>query len=407
MTFFQAPAQFKMPKKKSFSLTFKKEVIQFMDNQSAYAAAKYFGGRDNCFYDPSMFRQWYKKRAELENCGSNRCRATGGGRKPKLGSLEEIIYDEVIELRLAKVKVTRAFIAERALQLAQETGTDLKASDKFVDGFLKRYNFSLRRAANLTTLTDEQVIVRAVSFMKYLHQDFSLLNLSKTLLMDETATGYASMHITAVMAVWADGTKATPLIIHKGSGTKTVEIISESGINYTFHEKSWVDSEVIIKWIDVMFPIVDVTPGKCIVWDACKAHLSAAVKNHLKARDIKLIVIPRGMTAYFQAGDIGIFRCFKDFISELTDGWKNLNPPPNEVVREWIKEAWRQVNTEIVKSCVEAAGFSQNFRNWHISKHDVYGERFMKAWQSCVQSEDQVIIVLDSDDEDDPNFIFE
>ena len=27
-----------------------------------------------------------------------------------------------------------------------------------------------------------------------------------------------------------------------------------------------------------------------------------------------------------------------------------------------------------------SAGFSDNYENWHITKHDVYGERFREAW---------------------------
>jgi len=40
---------------------------------------------------------------------------------------------------------------------------------------------------NLTTLTDDQLIQRAVDYMKYLGMRRPFLNLSKTLCMDETA----------------------------------------------------------------------------------------------------------------------------------------------------------------------------------------------------------------------------
>ena len=29
---------------------------------------------------------------------------------------------------------------------------------------------------------------------------------------------------------------------------------------------------------------------------------------------------------------------------------------------------------------IRAAGFDDDYHNWHIAKHDVYGEKFRNAW---------------------------
>ena len=29
-----------------------------------------------------------------------------------------------------------------------------------------------------------------------------------------------------------------------------------------------------------------------------------------------------------------------------------------------------------------SAGFSSDFKDWHIAKHDVYGNHFIQAWES-------------------------
>ena len=33
-----------------------------------------------------------------------------------------------------------------------------------------------------------------------------------------------------------------------------------------------------------------------------------------------------------------------------------------------------------ISNSISAAGFSSDYRNRHIAKHDVYGERFRRAW---------------------------
>jgi len=71
-----------------------------------------------------------------------------------------------------------------------------------------------------------------------------------------------------------------------------------------------------------MFPLLDTSTGKCVVWDSCRAHISRAVKGHCANHRIELIIIPGGLTPYLQAGDIGIYHDFKDRISDLIDQWK-------------------------------------------------------------------------------------
>ena len=47
-------------------------------------------------------------------------------------------------------------------------------------------------------------------------------------------------------------------------------------------------------------------------------------------------------------------------------------------------DAWRQVSQSNIINSISAAGFSDNYRDWHISKHDVYGEQFRTAWGSAL-----------------------
>jgi hypothetical protein len=161
-----------------------------------------------------------------------------------------------------------------------------------------------------------------------------------------------------------------------------------------------------------MFPLIDTTTGKCIVWDSCRAHISKKIKTHCKARRIELIVIPGGLTPYLQAGDIGIYREFKDRICSLIDLWKrsdgveytrggNPKPPSNELIQSWVRDAWSGLSASNIKSSVLSAGFNPDSNQWHISKHDIYGSRFRRAYENTGDEVEQTVAEFEDIEQDD------
>ncbi|KAJ0390003.1 hypothetical protein ATCC90586_011761 [Pythium insidiosum] len=122
-----------------------------------------------------------------------------------------------------------------------------------------------------------------------------------------------------------------------------------------------------------------------------RAHIGREVKAHCGKRQIGMCVIPGGLTPYLQAGDIGIYKSFKDKMGSLVDAWKrsdqveytrggNPKPPSISVVTGWIRQAWQAVPQSVVDLSIARAGFSTQLDEWHIARHDVYGEQFHKAW---------------------------
>jgi hypothetical protein len=167
-----------------------------------------------------------------------------------------------------------------------------------------------------------------------------------------------------------------------------------------------------LRWIDQMFPLIDVTPGKCLVWDSCRAHIAKKVKEHCRNRNIELIVIPGGLTPYLQAGDIGIYREFKDKVCNLIDIWKrsdgvqytrggNPKPPPDAVVQGWVRDSWNGVSIQNIKRSILSAGFNEDHEQWHISKHDVYGARFLQAWINTGDETEATVEMFEEIPQDD------
>jgi hypothetical protein len=417
-----------------YSMAFKKEVLQHMEEYSlnVHQTWKYFCLKDNFNYEQSMFYQWKRNATAIMKAAPTKKRIPSGGRKPALGILEDIIADEIVELRIQKLKVTRDYIRDRARELAFESGIELDAGNSWCTKFLKRNGFSLRRVTNLTTLDDDTLVSRAVGYCKFLQSCLPDIDLSKTLLADETAvyfkdskrttvnetgkrhvvfrsTGFSSMRVTVLLSMWADGKKGTPLVIHKGKKNQ-FEFWNSHHVNFVNQEKGWVNSELLKGWINIMFPRLDTSPGMCIIWDSCRAHVSKEVKAHLENRGIKLITIPGGLTSYLQAGDIGVFKVFKDNLNVFIDDWKesdevqytakrNPKPPSHDTVHMWTDEAWKKIPRELIETCILAAGFDIDYKKWFIARNHVYGAKFRQKW-----TEDTGIVDLtDTEDEMTPD----
>ena len=110
-----------------------------------------------------------------------------------------------------------------------------------------------------------------------------------------------------------------------------------------------------------------------------------------------MCIVPGGLTPYLQAGDIAIYRAFKDILcGEINAGkesdqvsytkFGNPRPPSVETVCEWVRNAWRETSQDAVAHSIAAAGFSDNVYDWHIARHDVYGQKFLDAWEGAEEN---------------------
>jgi hypothetical protein len=140
------------------------------------------------------------------------------------------------------------------------------AATHWLAHFMARFDLSLRRRTNLTDLTDEKLVERAVAYMRFLEEAKARMNMEKTVLMDETAayfedartqtvdqsgarhviirsTGFASMRITVILAVTATGIKLPPVLIWKGKNSPSFE--KNQGVFVTYQPMAWVDSNLL------------------------------------------------------------------------------------------------------------------------------------------------------------------
>ncbi|CEG45513.1 DNA-binding centromere protein B (CENP-B) [Plasmopara halstedii] len=130
------------------------------------------------------------------------------------------------------------------------------------------------------------------------------------------------MRITVVLAVTASDRKLPPLMIWKEKkGNRAKSTVNSVWV--ANQPNFWVYSELLSGWIDRVFPPVLDSPVKALVWDSVRAHISKKIKAKCHQRDIAMCVVSGGLTPYLQAGNIGIYKAFKDNLSGLNDQWKH------------------------------------------------------------------------------------
>ena len=414
----------------------KRKYLDFMEAQAgvtAYKAWKKFR-RDHPNVTEPQVRQWAKKKEKILSrpAGS---RVSGGGRHALCADLEEILFEFIFHKRMKRERVTRAVIRAKAIELGRELGlVGFNASTGWLRRFLFRHDLTLRHVTNLTRLCDLEVITRGVNYLTYLQCVRDKYRPSDIISMDETAlcfettskstidvqgaqhvpmrtTGFASMRITAVLAVRANGTRVMPTTIFKGKREHAALI---NGC-YTFRQKNgWVDSALLCEWLGLVLPRI-VRGGRrgLVIWDSCRSHISAEVKSYCKLENIDLAVIPGGMTPYLQAGHSCYYKVFNDILNSYIEDWKdgplveytkmnNPRPPKKEIVNTWVRESWRAIDEELVRKGLRLSGITGALRNTYIANHDIYGENFLDAVAEREAAEcDFVAQVVQPDDDDE------
>jgi len=129
-------------------------------------------GKVDCDSSSMMQEEW----CICEDWALNNC-LSGGGRKPALGNIEDLLADEIFKIWILTNKVTKTFICDCARQWPKSMNEfdynwKLLHWDDF-DCNWKLLHFDsqmpwilLRQIIHLTKSTNEQLVQRAVDYMK-------------------------------------------------------------------------------------------------------------------------------------------------------------------------------------------------------------------------------------------------
>lgn len=87
------------------------------------------------------------------------------------------------------------------------------------------------------------------------------------------------------------------------------------GVALHWQPRAWMTEELVGEWVGLLYQARDriFGPGRQIilVWDAFKAHLTAAIRILCASNNIRVLVIPRGLTSLLQGLDTHVNKAFK------------------------------------------------------------------------------------------------
>lgn len=176
-------------------------------------------------------------------------RLAGGGRKLMSEELEEMLISRIEEERLEKRRVSRTMVVKWAKRYSEFFDVDnFSGSNGWLEGFLERNQFSLRKTSNMSNLSE--IVKRGVSFVRHTHsliQDYNVekanvFNFDETSIFVEddrhvtierigqkrvamSTAGFSKVRLTGICCASAEGRKLQPVLITKGA----TEGITNSG----------------------------------------------------------------------------------------------------------------------------------------------------------------------------------
>ena len=185
-------------------------------------------------------------------------------------------------------------------------------------------------------------------------------------------TGKEKNHLTVVLTCAGDGAKLKLLVIFK---RKTMpKIGNKYGVVVAVQQKGWMDENIMKIWIGKVWRSRIGGLGRQrspLVLDSFEAHKTEQVKRSFKSENTDLAVIPGGLTSVLQPLDVCLNKPFKDrvrqkWMSWITEGIHELmaggrqKKPSEELMCQWIGEAWRAIPREMVANSFLKCGITNS-----------------------------------------------
>ncbi|EEY60184.1 uncharacterized protein PITG_12511 [Phytophthora infestans T30-4] len=210
----------------SIALWKKKEVFDWVNSAGNGIPSRAVSHFRSCGWelDPGTVRRWWRNCEDIWAAKPYQQRLSGGGRKKALGELEDLLLEAIASFNFTHT----VWVDETAVYFedAREQTVQIRGS--------------------------RHVVVKS--------------------------TGFASMRVTAVLAITATGVKLPSLVIWKHiNGSRKISKVG--GTKVAYQPKAWVDSKLLCNWIDTVFPRVLQADGKALVWDSMRVHISKKVKT--------------------------------------------------------------------------------------------------------------------------------
>ncbi|KAK7130470.1 hypothetical protein R3I93_019960 [Phoxinus phoxinus] len=379
-------------RRRKFDIKFKDNVLEYAAEHSGEQAAKYFN------IDPKRIRYWKKQKLDLAAANKKRARLPGGGRKKVSEELDTKLSEWIHSMRDNHNRVSRKMIRNKALGIyptVSDRGVRFLASRGWLQKFLNRNGFALRRRTTMAQKDPDLLTEKLVSFVDYVSKTVvsKIISEKDIIAMDETAvwfnmvspstidvrgtksvalktTGHEKSHLTVVLAAKADGTKLKPFVVFRGAIREVKAMQQEiSRAVIATSANGWMNDDLTTAWLRSVVGKFSFRP-RLLVWDAYRCHISTSTKQELRSYNITTAVIPGGCTKYVQAPDVMWNQPFKASLHASYDEWMaedadkqytsggNLKAPSRRLLVDWVLAAWDKLDKNLIIKSFKVCGQS-------------------------------------------------
>ena len=266
-------------------------------------------------------------------------------------------------LREDKKAVTTNMIIAKMIQLKPELKMKVKKTlQKRVYNFLKRNNYSIRKASHIGQPLPSRSLELFLDIFREINRKRHKLGIydskedhDRIVNIDETPIYFEMMSdktvnkkgakvisvetkgnekklISCVLACSAGGTKLIPALIFKGGRDgnletryRNLEVVKNKKIVIYFQNNAWCDEYIFKRWVKDVYLVYieEQIKKKCIlIMDRSPSHIYRS--KYLDKKGESYVFIPGGLTRYLQPLDIGVNKQFKEhlknnYLSELAE----------------------------------------------------------------------------------------
>ncbi|CAG8511982.1 5357_t:CDS:2 [Scutellospora calospora] len=246
---------------------------------------------------PKQLREWIKKKTELKSAPPAIRRL----------NIEDDLKTWVKSLRSRQKIVSRYMVKTKANQLAKQshflslypTINECKWSNKWVDGFMHRNNFSNRRCTTIAQRLPEDLEPKRDEFLSNILYHRMRYNYPLALIgnMDETPLAF---DMPSNYTLEETGAQTV------GICTTSYEKSNFTGIVVRANPSGYMNGDEMIFWIENIWnrrASLSINPRSLLVLDAFSGHLTDSVKNRFNEKNTNMAVIPEGLTKKLQPLD--------------------------------------------------------------------------------------------------------
>ena len=322
-------------------------------------------------------------------------RLSGGGRKPVLTETQEADLEAwIMELRRQRLRVT-----EKMVKLEARRRYHIKASDMWLQGFMRRRGLCMRlRSTNKEVNTEKMQIIARHFRNKYASlfatkSHFLIFDMDETPLyldapgnrtidkigaksVEIATTGHEKDRVTLVLCVSCAGDKVDSLIIHRCHEKKRMKktnnlfkIINSEGVTLwiSYCPSAYMNYKIMEKWIESIYKAHITSAGhdpedSILFMDNMGAHDKEEVVKALSGHHLPTIFFPPNCTPILQPLDDAINARFKQLYEEQWAAWfrevgckrttKKGNPKKatEDDLNRWVIAALQQITPELVRA---------------------------------------------------------